>query len=795
MANTTYYGSLGAAQALNYTVTVPLSGGSGISGARIDSVVAAAFMSTNAYTNTYQVRARLLNSVGATLAEVTRDIKFDSENYTGATWYFDFGTSVDVNSIASISYFGLNDASKIFAKSSQSVTVDYTTYTACGAPTWVGIGAAMAAPGEGVSLSWSGASDGAANPIIGYIVQRSENGGGWSNWATTGATSYTVYAHSTYGNYYDYRIVTDGQQIDSGASASVRLTTYTPTACGAPSAGLSASLAESAPNLNYSGASGGTINAITGYEILYADSADGSTWGGWNALRTVSNSGTSGSTTADLPATRGHYRKFAIRTLGSAGASYYSGWAYTGSVRYNSIPTAPTLFSASPAVYVSGTITLAYSGSTDADNNISTYNVQYATSPDGISWGAWVSLANGATTHTPTLSPGHYIKYQARAVDALGVTSGWTESNQCGKNTAPSTATIDLPQDSKTIYNSKPRILVTLGVDAEGHTQTINAVGFTPSRNNVASAAKIILRRDSAASAGAVAFAMTTTDQYGEASPEVTRSLTYADPNYTDANLTAGTTPIKAAHMTELRDMVENVRAYYGLNTNLFSETDPNTLVYLHGVAATKASAVCAESPTNTCVNLSGITRTVGDYVCYLPLKALVPLFGTEVKTYTISFWIKANSNQTIGISPNSMSLLNTSTTSIATAYKLVTVTVRVSALNAENYNFHISLAGAGLTDVSIYGIKIECGSVATSWTNNSIHWGELIVAGITKTRNWAEHIAEMRNAINDVVTLVNGWDTASTLNRIPTINWIPLRGRQPQADALEQIRQVIAWL
>ena len=36
-----------------------------------------------------------------------------------------------------------------------------------------------------------------------------------------------------------------------------------------------------------------------------------------------------------------------------------------------------------------------------------------------------------------------------------------------------------------------------------------------------------------------------------------------------------------------------------------------------------------------------------------------------------------------------------------------------------------------------------------------SVVWAEPIVAGITKTRNWAEHIVEMRAAINDIVTLV----------------------------------------
>jgi hypothetical protein len=646
MATTYYSGNAGAAQALNYTVTVSLSGGSQISGARIDSVVAAAYMSTNAYGTTYQVRVRLLNSGGGTLAESTQNINFTSSNYGGTTHYFDFGTSVDVNSIASISFFGLNDASKVFVKEGQSVSIGYTAYSPCTPPSSVWLSASGAAPGAAATLYCSGSGAGTANPIVGYIIQRSENGGAWTNWATDSITDtstyFTVYAHGTYGNYYDYRLIVDGQYIDSSASASVRLTTYTPTACKAPTtASLDKSVAEVAPTLTYSGAAGGTINAITGYEIQYAESTNNSLWGAWTALKTVTNTATSGTTTVALSATRTYYRKYRIRTQGGAGASYYSGWKETSSVRYNSIPTAPTAFVASPAVYVSGVISLSYSGATDADNNISTHNVQYATSADGVSWGGWTSLSNGATTHTPTLSPGHYIKYQARAVDALGVASGWTESNQCGKNTAPSTATIDLPQNSKTIHNSRPRILVTLGVDAEGHTQAISAAGFTPSRNNVASAAKIVLRKSNAASAGAVSFAMTTTDQYGESSGEVTRSTTYAAPSFTDATIEGGTTPIKAAHMTELRDMINNVRAYYGLA---------------------------------------------------------------------------------------------------------------------------------------------------------AVVWAETITAGVTKSRGWKAHVVELQQAIDDVVTLVNGWDAVSTVNQIAAFNWIT-PGVKPSAAVMNQIRQVIAWL
>jgi len=476
MATRLFTGDAGAAQGLNYTRTVSLSGGSALSDIRTDSVIASAFMSTNAYTNTYQVRARLLNSSGATLAEVTRyDIKFNSSNYTGATWEFNFGTGFDQNAIASISFFGLNEASKIFVKSIQSVAVNYTPITLCTAPTSVSV---------------------------------------------------------------------------------------------APS------LCESEPTLSASGAAGGSANAITGYEIQYAESANGTSYGDWTALKTVSTTGASLSTTVTLPSVRAYSRKYRLRTLGAAGSSYYSDWKETNAIKRNSLPTAPTSFTAAPEVYVSGAIALTYSGATDPDGNLSTHNIQFATKSGVEAWSGWSSLSNGLTSHTPILTPGQSIKYRVRAVDALEAVSDWLESNACVKNTAPAAPTVNYPQAGKTIHNNRPRILITLGADPEGHLQKLLTGDFTASRTDALTAGeKIVLRRTSSASSGAVGYSIKSADQYNEESTAKTGSLTYAAPSYTDPVLSAGNTRIKAAHINEIRVMVNTIRQYYGLEAMVWDET------------------------------------------------------------------------------------------------------------------------------------------------------------------------------------------------------------------------------
>lgn len=86
--------------------------------------------------------------------------------------------------------------------------------------------------------------------------------------------------------------------------------------------------------LAWDGAAGGTENAITGYEIESATSPDGSAWSRWAASKTVT-----GTSTTDAPdIERGQYIKYRIRTQGSAGSSYYSGWRESDPVQKDNEP-------------------------------------------------------------------------------------------------------------------------------------------------------------------------------------------------------------------------------------------------------------------------------------------------------------------------------------------------------------------------------------------------------------------------------------------------------------------------
>lgn len=91
------------------------------------------------------------------------------------------------------------------------------------------------------------------------------------------------------------------------------------TAVGKPSGlALSGTLSRGAVQLSWKAGSAGTNNSVSGYDIEYQDSSDGSTWpSSWTMA--------SGSPTTALklsvspPATVGYFRRFRVRTRGSAG--------------------------------------------------------------------------------------------------------------------------------------------------------------------------------------------------------------------------------------------------------------------------------------------------------------------------------------------------------------------------------------------------------------------------------------------------------------------------------------------
>ena len=87
---------------------------------------------------------------------------------------------------------------------------------------------------------------------------------------------------------------------------------------------LSATLSRDAVKLSWAAGSAGTNNSVTGYDVQRRESTDGNNWGSWE------NVPGSPVTTTEMnvspPNTAGNYYQYQVRTRGSAGSNYYSGW-------------------------------------------------------------------------------------------------------------------------------------------------------------------------------------------------------------------------------------------------------------------------------------------------------------------------------------------------------------------------------------------------------------------------------------------------------------------------------------
>jgi hypothetical protein len=297
---------------------------------------------------------------------------------------------------------------------------------------------------ETITLSWSGASSG-TSPIKGYQIasRTSTDNSTWSGWTvltilTLSASSgnYNPQVSRDPGTYTQFGIWTI-DTLDVYSLEKISNSIYCDiTACVAPAVcSVNATLAEGNVTLSWSGAAGGAGNAITSYEIQYSDSTDNSTWGPWTELTIVFTSSTSGSLSVSPTATRGHYRRFRVRTRGTAGESLYSDWAVSSNtVRRNTLPTPPTTFTATPVIYEAKPVTLIWSGTIPGTSAIKQYVIQRSTSNDGTNWTAYEALTtvvSSATSGTYTAYasqiPGTFTRYRISVTDTLDAVSAYGE--------------------------------------------------------------------------------------------------------------------------------------------------------------------------------------------------------------------------------------------------------------------------------------------------------------------------------------------------------------------------------
>ncbi|CFX06724.1 Fibronectin, type III [Syntrophomonas zehnderi OL-4] len=522
---------------------------------------------------------------------------------------------------------------------------------------------------ETITLTWSGASGG-TSPVKGYQIARrtSTDNSTWTAWnvlttlelAASGG-SYNPNVSRVPGTYTQFGIWTI-DTFDVYSVEKISNSIYCDiTACGAPTVcTVSATLSEGNVTLSWSGASGGAGNAITSYEIQYCDSTDNSNWGDWIALTTVSTSATSSILSVSPPSTRGNYRRFRIKTRGAAGENFYSDWTVSSNtVRRNTLPTPPTSFTATPAIYESATVTLSWSGTIPGTSAIKQYVIQRSTSTDGINWSAYEALTivvSSATSGTYTTSAsqiaGTYTRYRISVTDTLDAVSGYVVSGTVKKNSPPTAPVIVCPVSGSSGYNTTPRFMITTGIEPDGQTQIVEVKIDTGAWVNSVDNPEMFsvsgylgngvntVYQATTLSAGSHTVTVRCLDSdIGSSSPEVVRSFTVILPPF--ETITANDTHVKATHIQTLRIAVNTIRSYYNL------------------------------SP---------------------------------------------------------------------------------------------------------------------------VAWSEDIIAGKTAVKNWPFHIMELRKAIESVITTINSFDSSTTFD-IPPITWLPIGTGRPRADVMQQIQNLILML
>jgi hypothetical protein len=256
----------------------------------------------------------------------------------------------------------------------------------------------------------------------------------------------------------------------------------------------------------------------------------------------------------------------------------------------NTLPTAPTSFTASPAIYEVTTITLTWSGSAPGTSAIKQYVLQQCTSTDGSAWSSYVALAtvvtdatSGSYSATASSVAGTYTRYRISVTDTLGAVSAYMVSGTVKKNSPPAAPTISAPKAGSSTYNPTPRFLITTGVEPDGQTQKVSVrIGSSDWQDSVNNAALFsqsgylsngvkTIYKDSPLPAGSVSVTFRCLDNGIEsASPEVNRSFTVL-PSPFEA-IAANETHVKAAHIQVIRDAVNTVRDYYGLAAASWNE-------------------------------------------------------------------------------------------------------------------------------------------------------------------------------------------------------------------------------
>ena len=516
----------------------------------------------------------------------------------------------DVSAYADTTYNKINLHCAFRTAQGREFEEDYNwsvDHTKCKPPTSVSVSSANVKPNTNVTLSWTGQVPGNDVIVTNLEIWRSTSANGTYEKLKTidYVVSTTVASPPSNGSYYfKVKLIGTPSGYDSDLSTAYATLTTSFTNPAKPTVSISSTYVKSGNvTLSYSSTSG-TNNPIKAFNIYR------------NGTLYYTDNTQSTSRTYSVPCnvTPGGSYTYTVVAVGD----YSSSATSDGKTVYTySDPKAPTVLSLSttqPALGASVTLSWEQAAAGGL-NSITGYKVFRATSPTGTYTQLGSDISSTATSgSTSVTAPSDSSTKYYYKIQTIGQRSNSAQSEyiSLGANSTPSAPTLCT---AGTIYNTRPRLLVTVGTDADGDPQTLSATGWQFSRNNNLSGGDKVLARKSTAQSSAGSFSVTVTqaDPVG-ASAGTTKSIDYEIVSWTDDPVVSGVTPIKAAHITELQDALDDICDYYDLGATTWIDCvagETSTLLWSQHILQIEltirriADAINAWDPTTSALGIT----------------------------------------------------------------------------------------------------------------------------------------------------------------------------------------------
>ena len=666
-------------------------------------------------------------------------------------------------------------------------TVLSRTPTKIAGPTQITLDTTTTNPGVATTLRWSGVAAGTINAIQTHVVQYSDSDdlSAWSSWSSVGsvtsaatAESISVTSPTTNGRYRKFRIQVQGSAgaayYSDWVESGVMLQATPITQVGAPTnAYVSPTNAETSSTLFFSGVTQGVYNTVTGYGYQYADSADGVTYGAWSSETTVTTPDLAGSFSVNVPSTRGHYRKFRIRTRGDAGSQYYSNWYdLSTTLRKNTAPTAPTTLGFNRTLFEDA-VRFTWSGATAGlGNAIASYTLAYSTSDNGSSFSSETVITGITTAYydfdASSLPRAKYIRFRVLSVGEGELSSAYSGySANARRNSIPNPPTGVTVQPVFDPANGSYVVNLTDGGDTDN-----DIVGY-----------EVALKYPNGAFYGAPTIVFTSSA--GAASSVSVNGADYS-------RGVSWYVAIRAYDSLGARSDWATSAEMMAINP---LQAIPSVVFPVSGKATYNPRPRIGLSLTGGTVGTGYEVKLTFNNTARGTVGALNGEFskvGDDLRTGDKVLWQLGSPISATTITAKDF-ITNDGIADLPVASRPSSRTLTVAGLSLTDPVITVNLTQ--VKAVHITQLRAAINVVRDYYGLPAVAWAETLTANSTYIR--ASHIQEMRTAIDQIITYVNNFDPTNSANNIDPITWTdPVLTNVPIKKAhIQEIRDAIPTL